>query len=164
MKYFTAACLLLLASCTAPAFAKEEREIYFTGLGHVFSVGICTIGSGSCISHAWVENTISQVCKEKPASVSVVGHSLGASAAIVFVNAVTACGVKVKSAVFLDPMTHPKAFGIPKGVRTLTIYSVNFAGIGEGHADAEYYGGEHIGMAFDPYVLSRARKFMDRSK
>jgi len=51
---------------------------------------------------------------------------------IVFVNAVTACGVKVKSAVFLDPMTHPKAFGIPKGVRTLTIYSVNFAGVGKG--------------------------------
>jgi hypothetical protein len=164
MKYVTALCLLVLAACTNPASAKADREIYFTGLGHIFSVGICTIGPGSCISHAWVESTIQQVCKEKPASVSVVGHSLGASAAIVFVNAVTKCGVKVKSAVFLDPMTHPKAFGIPKGVRTLTIYSANFAGIGEGHADAEYYGGEHIGMAFDPYVLNRARKFMDRSK
>jgi hypothetical protein len=164
MKYVAALCLLVLASCTNSAFAKAEREIYFTGLGHVFSVGICTIGSGSCISHAWVESTIAQVCNEKPASVAVVGHSLGASAAIVFVNAVTKCGVKVKSAVFLDPMTHPKAFGLPKGVRTLTIYSVNFAGIGEGHADAEYYRGEHIGLAFDPYTLNRARKFIDRSK
>lgn len=149
-------------SCTNPAYAKSEREVYITGLGHIFSLGICAVGKGDCTSYLFVESKIEQLCKERPKSVSVVGHSMGASAAIKFTNELHKCGVHVQSAVFLDPLVHPKQFGLPKHVRTLTLYSYGFAGSGEGHADAEYYSGGHIWQAFDPAVLDRARKFLDR--
>ena len=154
------AAFAFVVSLAAPA---RSEEVYITGFGHIFSAGICSVGPGRCISYLFVESAIEDVCTKRPTTpVRVVGHSMGASAAIKFVNGVTACGVKVDAAAFLDPLVHPKTFGIPKGVRTLTLYSPGFFGAGEGQEDAERYSGGHIMQAFDGSVHSRVRALFDR--
>ena len=155
-----AAAAISLAALTAPARAEE---IYLTGFGHVFSLGICSIGPGRCVSYLFVESTIADLCQNKAGDpVRVVGHSMGASAAIKLAREVSACGRRVEAAAFLDPLVHPKAYGLPRGTRSLTLYSPGFAGAGEGQADAESYAGGHIGLAFDPGVHARVRVFLNR--
>lgn len=157
MKRMIAAAAILIAASSAKA-----EEIYITGFGHIFSAGICSIGPGRCVSYLGIEGTVNDICSAKPkAPVKIVGHSMGASAAIRAANSLHACGVKVEAVAFLDPQTHPRAFGIPKGVRTLTLYSPGFYGNGEGQPDAERYAGGHIMQAFDPAVHARVRRLFD---
>lgn len=156
-----AAAALIAGSAIVSAPARTE-EVYITGFGHIFSLGVCSIGPGRCISYLSVEGTIEDLCSSRPKTpIRVAGHSMGASAAIKLVNGVHACGLKVEAAAFLDPLTHPRAFGIPKGVRTMTLYSPGFFGAGEGHADAERYAGGHIMQAFDGRVHARVRALFD---
>lgn len=152
---------LLACALLACAPARAE-EVYFRGLFEVFSVGVCAIGPGRCVSYLSVESIIDDLCTSRPRSVAIAGHSLGASAAIRAVQGLKACGVRVKAAAFLDPMVHP--YGIPKGTKTLVIYSPAFAGSGEGHSDATKYPGGHIGLAFDPAIRARVRALFDGAK
>ena len=149
--------LLTLTACKVKA-----EELYIRGLGEIFSAGVCSIGAGKCISSFFVDNAIADFCERRPKQIRVAGHSLGASAAIRFVNGMQACGLKVDAAAFLDPMVHPREYGIPAGIRTLTLYSTTYAGVGENQPDAEFYTGGHIMQAFDPSVLRRVRALFDR--
>lgn len=145
------------AMLCAPACASE---VYLTGFGHIFSVGICGIGPGRCSSYLAVEAVAQEICASPPREgLKIAGHSMGASAAIRLAHMASACGVKVKAVALLDPLAHP--YDMPKGARVLTIYSPAFAGIGEGKADAERYGGPHITMTFDPALRDRVRSFFD---
>lgn len=151
--------IALSAMIAAFAPARSE-EIYFRGLGEVFSAGVCGIGSGSCWSFLGVENAIADFCKRRPKPVFVAGHSMGGSAAMRFVHGLSECGMTVDAAAFLDPMAHP--YDIPSGMRTVTLYSTFFAGTGEGYSDAHSIGGSHIGMAFSPAVRGIVRDLFDR--
>lgn len=183
----TLAAAFITAAALAPAAHSEE--VYITGFGHIFSLGICGIGPGRCVSYLGIEGTIEDICRTRPNTpIRVAGHSMGASAAIRFVNGVHACGLKVDAAAFLDPQTHPSAFGLPKGVRTMTLYTANHTGIGEKkkafaspanenvmaafdpaarlgrYDDAQRDGASHIGQAFDGSVHARVRALFDGAR
>ena len=154
--------VLLAAAAVAPDAARSE-EIYFRGLGEIFSAGICTVGPGSCRSFLSVEAEIERLCADRPAApVKVAGHSLGASAAMRAVHGLAECGVKVSAAAFLDPMTHP--YDMPAGTRVFVIYSVPYAGVGEGHPGVMFYPGGHVALANDPTIISRVRGFLRGAK
>ena len=155
---------LTLSSHIAYASSNKPKapaeEVYITGLGHIFSLGVCSLGSGRCVSYLFVESVIADLCQRK-ARVKVAGHSMGASAAIKLVREVSACGGKVEAAAFLDPLTHPGDYNLPKSTRTLTLYSPGFYGPGEGKPGAVRYHGTHIGMAHDGEVLGKVRRLFD---
>lgn len=146
---------VIALGCAAPM----AEEIYFRGLGEVFSLGVCSVGPGECRSFLSVEAEIRRLCDNPPRGpVRVVGHSLGASAALRAVHGLADCGVKVDAAALLDPMTHP--YDIPRGTRILSIYSTTYAGVGEGRRGARFYPGGHIAIANDANVLAEVRAFL----
>lgn len=151
------AAAILAASLTASD--SNAGETYFTGLGHVFSLGICSVGPGDCRTHLSVESYIEETCAARPKdSIRLAGHSLGASAAMRAVHGLAECGVKVDAVAMLDPMIHP--YDMPRGTRWLALYSAPYWGVGEGKPGAIYVGGGHIELAHSPSILRRVRAFL----
>lgn len=149
--------LTLALMCSTPAMAAEEH--YFRGFLEVFSAGVCATGNGECHSYLSVEGVINDVCSRKPKVTRVVGHSMGAGAALRFVHGVTTCGVKVEKAVFLDALTKP--YDIPKHTQVILWASPAFYGHVEGYPGVRRYDGGHIQLAFDTDVRRFVRFFLD---
>lgn len=153
-KFFKAAALAA-ALTAAPAHAETVAISGFLWA----SPGICSIvPTDTCTNYYFVAGVAERICAERPKDVKIVGHSMGGSGAMDLLHRLDQCGVKVSRVVVLDPQAHP--YDIPKGTRVLPIYSGVMAGIGEGHSDSVFMGGEHIGMALRPDVRARARAFL----
>lgn len=151
---------VLFAAGLAATAPLRSEEIYFRGLGEVFSAGICSVGPGACRSFLSVESEIERLCAA-PAKgpVKLAGHSLGASAAMRAAHGLAECGVRVEAVVMLDPMIHP--YDMPRGTRWVALYSAPYWGVGEGKLGAEYIGGSHVGLANSPAVLRRVRLILN---
>lgn len=123
------------------------------------SPGICSIvPTDTCTNYYFVAGEAERLCRERPKNIKIVGHSMGGSGAMDLLHRLDECGLKVSHVAVLDPQAHP--YDIPKGTKTLTIYSSVMAGIGEGHTDSVNMGGEHIGMALRPDIRNRIREFL----
>lgn len=150
--------LALALSCIAAS--AHARDIAFTGFLHVPSLPVCSILPGAeCINYLAVDAPIERYCRDRPTgAIRVLGHSMGGGAATTFVKALAACGLKVDAVALFDPMIHP--FDMPAGTRVIVFYSASSAGIGEGHPDAIFVGGDHISMTGRPDIRERARAFL----
>lgn len=150
---------LILAAVLATSSA-QAGDIAFTGLGHVFSLPVCSILPGAeCSSYLFAEGAVERYCAERPTGpIRVVGHSMGTGGATTFVKGLAACGLKVDAVVLFDPMVHP--FGMPAGTRVLSLYSASSAGHAEGHADAALVGGDHFSITMREDLRERARAFL----
>ena len=152
----------IIAATTALLINSPVKSETIGISGFLFaSPGICPIvHTDTCTNYYFVAGLAERLCLERPKHIDLIGHSMGASGVMDLVHRLDECGVKVDHAVMLDPQAHP--YDIPKGTKTLTIYSSVMAGIGEGHADSVNMGGEHIGMALRSDIRNRIRSFLNR--